>query len=170
MAAMNPNTHVVKKGDTLSEIADTYRSAYNKAMGTNYSTYKYVDVLAAINGISNPNYIVAGQKIYLIKTAAGSSSSSNSTKKNTNAPRIKQSLGLLANSDNKLYVTWAWDKKYTDNYKVRWEYYTMDGVWFVGEDTTSEYKYHTYDIPANAVKVRFRVQAVATKKKNSTNE
>ena len=56
--------YVVKAGDTLSGIAEKYNTTYQ--------------VLASINGISNPNLIYAGQRILLpsgSSTSTGGSSS-----------------------------------------------------------------------------------------------
>ena len=54
----------VERGDTLSEIARDYGKG---------KTYKQ---LAAINGISNPNLIYVGQKIYLGSSSSGGSGGS----------------------------------------------------------------------------------------------
>lgn len=143
----------VQKGDTLSEIARDYGN------GTTYQQ------LAAINGIGNPDLIYVGQKIYLSKT--GSSSSNASTGSQT--VTIKQ-FGLQADVENVLFVTWGWTKSNTENYQVRWEYYTKDKVWFVGSDDTTTYKYSTYSIPSNATQVRVRVKPVSKKKKENNKE
>jgi len=47
--AAQPVVYTVKRGDTLSEIAQRYGTTYQR--------------LAQINGISNPNLIYPGQKI-----------------------------------------------------------------------------------------------------------
>ena len=54
--------HIVQSGDTLSEIAERYNTTYQ--------------VLASINGISNPNLIYPGQKIILPSGSTNSGSSS----------------------------------------------------------------------------------------------
>lgn len=141
-------TYTVKKGDTLSEIA--------KANGTTYQK------LAAINNISNPNLIYVGQVIKLTKTSGSSSSSSTKKKSSSsNTAKIKQ-FGLQSNVDNTLFATWEWSKKYTENYKVEWQYYA-DKYWFTADSSTTEYKFSTYSIPANAKRVRFRVKPISKK-------
>lgn len=159
--AMSPNTYTVKKGDTLSGIASKYRDAYNKSNGTNLTTYKYVDKLVDINDLDNANLILVGQVLKLEGTKP-------TTKKNTSNKATIKLFGLQSNSDNTLFATWKWDRDHVDNYKVKWEYATGDGVWFIGSDGTSEYKQSTYSIPANATKVRFRVKPISTKKKTKT--
>lgn len=159
--AMSPNTYTVKKGDTLSGIASKYRDAYNKSNGTNLTTYKYVDKLVDINDLDNANLILVGQVLKLEGTKP-------TTKKNTSNKAVIKLFGLQSNSDNTLFATWKWDRDHVDNYKVKWEYATGDGVWFIGSDGTSEYKQSTYSIPANATKVRFRVKPISTKKKTKT--
>ena len=140
----------VEKGDTLSQIAKDYKSYSNNA------TYKQ---LAAINDIPNPDIISIGQKIYLTKSGSSSSSKTTSSNKVT----IKQ-FGLQSNADNTLFVTWAWDKKNTDNYEVEWQYHTGDDVWFTAGKNTTEYKQSTYSIPSNAKKVRVRIKPISKSK------
>lgn len=152
----------VEKGDTLSGIAS---NPDFKPYMDSKATYK---TLAAINNISNPNLIHVGDKIYLKKTGS-SSGSSNPTA--MTKPTINK-FGLQSDSDNTLFATWEWDKSSkTENYKTMWYYATGDGVWFVGSDSTTEYKQSTYSIPSNADKVKFKVKPIAkTKKKNGKDE
>ena len=154
--AMSPNTYKVVKGDTLSEIAQKYRSAYNSSNGTSLTTYQYVTKLVDINDLDNANFISIGQVLKLEGSATAK-------KKNTSSKPIIKNFGVQANTDRTLFATWTWDKSHTDNYKTMWYYATGDGVWFVGSDGTTEYKQATYSAPANATKVKFKVKAVATK-------
>lgn len=88
--------HIVKAGDTLSEIAEKYNITYQ--------------VLVSLNGISNPNLIYAGQRILLpsgSSTSTGESSSSASyyiVKAGDNLSEIAQRYGItpqvLANINN----------------------------------------------------------------------
>lgn len=143
------STYTVKKGDTLSKIAS--------ANGTTVSK------LASLNGIKDVNKIYVGQVLKLSGTA------STTTKNTSNKPKIKL-FGLQSNTDNTLFATWTWDKDNTENYKTRWWYATGDGVWFIGSDSTSEYKQSTYSIPSNATKVKFRVKPISKKKKVNNKE
>ena len=139
----------VEYKDTLSSIAKEFLGDASK--------YKQ---LAAINDISNPNYIAVGQDIYLAKTT--STTIVTNKKASGNKVTIKQ-FGLQSNSENTLFVTWAWSKSNTENYKVMWYYGTGDGVWFVGSDGTTEYKQSTYSIPSNAKNVKVKIKPIAKK-------
>lgn len=156
-------TYTVKSGDTLSKIALEQLGSASK--------YQY---LAQINGISNPNLIYVGQRIKLSGTtgsSSGGSSSSSSSSSWLNGPN------LLATDDRVLLCSWEkWSKQpATASYKIVWEYATLDGLWFVGEDdelTVDKdfYKsslYSTYDIPENASAVRFRIKPIADNNKDS---
>lgn len=70
-------------------------------------------------------------------------------------------VGYQTGSDNTLYSSWDWNTSNTDKYNVKWRYYTGDGIWFVGSETTTTYKYSTYSVPSNATLVQFTVQPVA---------
>lgn len=169
--AMNPNTHTVKRGDTLSEIAQQYRSAYNSANGKNLSTYQYVDVLAAINDIPNKNVIGVGDVLKLEKSSSGGT-----TKKKSSSKVVKKrTFGLQAGVDNTLLATWYWDKADTKNYNVQWRYRTKnkdkDGnyIWFYETKSETDYKYSTFSIPAAATRIQVRIKPLAkTEKKKDT--
>ena len=145
-------TYTVKKGDTLSEIAVKHGTTTSK--------------LAAINGIKNVNLIYVGQVLKL----TGSASSGSSKKKTNSSKAVIKAFGLQSDTDNTLFATWTWSKSHTENYKVMWYYDTGDGVWFVGNDSTSEYKQCTYSIPSNANRVKFKVKPISTKHKVNDKE
>lgn len=163
----------VEKGDTLWAIARDYKSYSNNA------TYQQ---LAAINGISNPNLIYVNQKIKLVKSSSssgsgsgsgGSSSSSSSSSSKTLTVTTKVTLdhfGLQSNTDNTLFVTWSWNVKNTANYEVEWTYDSGDGVWFIGNKSTTEDKQATYNIPSNAKRVRVRVKPISKTYTNNNKE
>ena len=158
----------VVKGDTLSQIAKTY-SSY-----TGGATYQK---LAEINGISNPNKIYVGQKIYFKKGSSGSSGSSSGSSTTTSsncATNVK--LGLLANSDKELIATWNWGKeKTTDKYQIVWKYKTFDGKWLVGAEASNSVnenyrslsREYSFNIPDNSIQVAFRVLPIAKNKKSN---
>ena len=146
----------VQKGDTLWGIAKTHLGDGNK--------YKQ---LATINNISNPNLIYVGQKVYLTKNGAPS------TSKTTPSNKVKiTAFGLQSNADGKLFATWEWGKQnQTEKYKVLWKYATGDGVGFIGSDkdiSVDENYYASsrqdiYDIPANATKVTLQIKPISKK-------
>ena len=151
-----------QKGDTLSAIAKKYLGAAKK-----------YQQLAKINNISNPNKISVGRKIYLYsKPSSDSSSSSSTSSSSSNSKKVTiTDFGIQTNSDNTLFVTWNWSKSNTESYLVEWTYHTGDGVWFVGNSGTNTVdsnapalsRQSTYDIPANAKKVRVRIKPVSKK-------
>lgn len=150
---MATTTHTVVSGDTLSKIAAKYKSEYGYS-----DTYTYMNKLVTHNNISNADIIIVGQVIKL--DVDNTSSATTSTTNNTNTPTINL-FGLQSDTDRTIYATWTWSKSNTENYKVMWYYATGDGVWFVGNDGTSEYKQSTYTAPSNATKVKFKVKAVS---------
>lgn len=150
----NDKTYViVKRGDTLSAIAKTY-AQYSG--GASYQT------LAKINDIDNPNLIYVDQKIILSGTVKKSTN-------NTSRATIKH-FGLQSNTDRTVFATWTWTKSNTENYQVKWEYDSGDGVWFVGNNSTVTDKQSTYNAPANAKRVRFYVKPISKKRKVNNKE
>jgi len=141
---------IVERNDTLWDIADTYLGAGNR----------YTQ-LAAINKMNNPNLIHPGQTIYLEKT----SSSSGSSSKSSSAKTVTiTTLELQADVEDTLYVMWTWDKHgNTEEYEVKWEYYTKNLKWFGGVSTTTTTKdlFATYSIPSNATLVRVSIKPVS---------
>ena len=132
--------YTVVWGDTLSSIAKKY--------GTT------VSILAKLNNISNPNYIVVGQKLIVSGSAATYTS-------NTSSKAIIEVFGLQTRTDRTIYATWAWDRTNTENYKVKWVYYTGDGVGFIGQETTVDSKQSLYTAPENAASVAFYVKPIS---------
>lgn len=144
---MAATTHKVVRGDTLWGIAEKYLGS-----GTKYTQ------LAAINDIPNPDLIYVGQVIKLVDDGGSSSSASKDAKQVT----IKQ-FGLQADIDNVLFVTWTWSRSNTEEYEVRWDYYTNNNTWFGGVSSTSttKDKWATYNIPSNATQVRVRIRPIS---------
>lgn len=138
-------TYTVVKGDTLSEIAVKYNTT--------------VANLVKLNDIENPNYIVVGQ----VLVVSGSSSSGTSTKTSTSRATISV-FGIQSNTDRTLYATWRWNSSNTENYQTIWYYDTGDGVWFVGNDSTTENKQSLYSAPENAKRVKFKVKPISKKR------
>lgn len=140
---MANTTYTVKKGDTLSEIA--------QAKGTT------VAKLVELNHIPDPNFIVVGQVLIISGTAA-------KVKKNKTSKAKVVTFGLQSNTDRTMYAVWQWDRTNTENYQMRWYYNTGDGVWFIGEETTTTQKQATYEAPANAIQIKFTVMPVSKKR------
>lgn len=136
-------TYVVKRGDTLSEIAVRYNTTVAK--------------LVELNNITDPDYIVVGQVLKL--TGSASSPTPNKTSK----AEIK-AFGLQSNTDRTVYATWNWSKSNTEHYQVIWSYATGDGVWFIGNESTVTSKQSLYTAPQNAYKVKFKVKPISKKR------
>lgn len=159
---------IVKKGDTLSEIAKELLGSGTKASYTK---------LANWNGISNPNNICVGDKIYYELSGSGSNTPSRkASNDDPNRAKITK-FGLRANSDNELVATWTWSKHSdTDKYEVWWGYYdgtkTAGGgmLWFDGQTSSITNTYDTYTIPDNAFNVCFRVKPIAKTDKDGDKE
>ena len=143
---MANTTYTVVKGDTLSKIASKYNTT--------------VDNLVALNHIADPNYIVVGQVLIVSGKAP-------KVKKNTSSKANVTVFGLQSNTTNTIYACWAWDKKNTENYQVRWYYDTGDGVWFQSSDSeiTVNQKQATYTAPDNAKAIQFTVRPVSKMRK-----
>ena len=152
--------------DTLWHIAEKYLG--------NGSKYKE---LATINKITlykrngmDVAYLTIGQKIYLNSAAAGGSpGSSPSSSSSSNMCTITH-FGVLSTDDKTLYATWTWGSPvHTASYKVAWYYTTVDGLELVGNVTNitvdDEYpdasRQATYQIPDDAVSVKFRVKPIS---------
>lgn len=157
----------VKSGHTLSGIASAYNKQYGKKI-----TYMN---LANWNKISNPDLIYTGQTIKCYNSSGGSGGSPGSTKAPTNVCEITH-FGTNAQNPNELIAEWTWAKESdTESYKFEWGYTNGTGLWLgktissniVDDDNRSIARHTTYNIPADATKVRFRVIPVAKKSKDS---
>lgn len=139
---------IVEKGDTLSEIELKYLPKY----------YNGGKTLGGYNNISNINLIYVGQKIYLSNQKAPA-------KNNTNRAKIEhfglQSKPSEGYTNRTLFATWTWDKSNTENYQVKWEYDTGDGVWFLDSESTVTTKHCVHSAPQHANKVRFKVKPIS---------
>lgn len=137
---MATTTYTVKKGDTLTAIAKKY--------GTT------VSALVKLNNITDPNFIVVGQKLTISGTPA------ETTKSLSSRPVIK-AFGLQSNTDRTVYATWTWDQSNTDCYEILWKYATGDGVGFIGNSGNVTDKQSTYTAPSNAIRVTFKVKPIS---------
>lgn len=115
--------------------------------------------LAKINDIDNIDLIYVGQVLKLDNPSGAITKKKNNTNK-----AIVKHFGYQSNSDRTVFAAWSWDKSYTDNYRVIWKYYTGNGVWFTGSDSTTTDKVSTYSIPNNATRISFKVKPISKTK------
>lgn len=142
----------VVKGDTLWDIAKTYPDYISGS-----TIQARINTMVSLNHIHNPNYIVVGQVIKLSGSATAAPTN------NTSRATISV-FGLQSNTDRTVYATWTWTKSNTKEYQVIWYYDTGDGVWFIGNDSTTTDKQSVYNAPSNAKSVRFKVKPVSKTK------
>ena len=148
-AADGRKYYVVVSGDTLSAIAaDTTIRTYTGG--------KSYQALADLNDIPDANRIYIGQKIYLNGAADKST--------NTTSKAVIKHFGLQSDTTSTVFATWTWSKSNTENYQVKWEYDSGDGVWFLGTNSTVDTKQSVYNAPANAKRVRFTVKPISKKR------
>ena len=133
-------TYTVKKGDTLSEIAVTYKTTVAK--------------LVELNNIKDPDFIIVGQVLVISGDAKKKAAN------NTSTARIDV-FGLQANTDRTVYATWTWSKANTQEYKIMWYYYTKNKVWFVGSNSSTTDNQSVYTAPENATHVKFKVKPIS---------
>lgn len=151
-------TYKVVKGDCLWSIASRYLG----------SGLKWT-VLADLNGISqNRPIIYPGQVLKLdVDSSSGGSGGTvtpptPTVEKSTSKPIIKY-FGLQAGTDRTVFAAWSWSKENTENYETVWYYDTGNGLWFVGNDSTTTEQQSVYSAPSNAKAVKCKVKAISTK-------
>lgn len=147
---MAVETYKVKKGDTLTKIAKTYKST----IGSKLTLNQRIQRLCDLNDISNKDKLVVGQVLKLNGTVAKSKTSSTKTATIT-------VFGLQADTDSTVFAKWSWSKSHTDHYATVWYYKTSDGQWFKGNESDVTDKESTYSAPSNAVSVKFQVKPVS---------
>lgn len=151
------NYYIVKKGDTLSEIAQKY--------GIGTAAAGWLDgaqELQKINKIYDIDYIVVGQKILLYGDRG--------PEKTNNYYVTIKSFGLQSKSERGMYVSWAWTRENTEGFEILWQY-KADGQWWDGTSTNLDLasliaaKYQSmYTAPDNASAVRVKILPFAKKK------
>ena len=138
-------TYTVKKGDTLSAIANRYNTT--------------VKNLAALNDIKDVNIIFIGQLLYI----SGKPTSASLPSSSAGMVPI-YAFGEQSNADRVIYVSWGWSKTNTKEFAVEWDYNTGDTIWFTGARTTVSVDtlfQSTYTAPQNAVSVRVRIKPIS---------
>lgn len=160
----------VQKGDTLSQIAEDYKSYIDGSFANNTERYNH---LAKINDVDNPDLIIVGQTIKL--TGSGSSSSS-STADTSDQLKVKmRTYGLRSYplDTRDVLAVWRHDKT-KFNKKVRnitrtftfkhyeyvWVELTRDGTRETKSTGTATDKNVSYAYSDNAEKVFFKVRPV----------
>lgn len=142
-------THKVVRGDTLWGLARKY--------GTT------IDAIAKLNNIRNVNLIYDGQILYISGKPSGGGGGGSSASPPNNATITM--FGLQADTDRTIFAVWSWDRTETEKFIFEWDYYTKNGTWFSGthSEVSAEYinKDSTYNAPANATKIRFRVKPIS---------
>ena len=99
--------YIVKQGDTLSDIAQTYKDV----IGSSLTNAARVTRLCALNRIPNKDLIYVGQTIYLDAEAPAE-------KKSTSYKPTINAFGLQSNTDRTVFATWKFshDKDHLDHY------------------------------------------------------
>lgn len=137
--------HTVVRGDNLSRLALKYGTTVGEIMRLNPF-------------IKHKDWIYDGQVLKIIGTDP------DPIPVNVSSKAVIQAFGLQVNTDRTIFAVWTWDRSNTENYETRWYYDTGNGVWFVGEDSSTKNKQSIYNAPSNAVKVKFKVKPVSQKK------
>lgn len=159
----NQNVYIVKKGDTLSEIA--------ASNGIGSTAMKGAEILARINGIANMDYITVGQKIYLYGADVDHVKAADVKRKMVSWKTFGKLIDRSGVSTKTVYVAWAWKNpsgSKTACFEVQWEWWAPGMIKpEIGVNTTIELydrddgsakhpPYHSLysGYPDNATKVR----------------
>lgn len=150
---MAAKTYTVKKGDTLSSIAEKHNTS--------------VEYLSKINNILNPEDIYVGQILKINESTSADGSTSISNTSGSNKATIT-AFGLQSGTERTIFATWSWGKSHTDTYDIRWYYSTGDGVGFIGSEEKKSFSnatpQSTYTAPENAILVKFQVKPISKTK------
>lgn len=152
---MATKTILIKRGDTLWDIAETYAAD----IPGNTIPAK-IKTLAELNKIKDPDKVYVGQSVSLSSTGSSSSSS----KKPAPTTQAQVSAFGLKSDDTTgrvMIVNWNWSKTSTAGYTIQWTQY-LNGKW-TGSETDiphpeDMYCQSTFTADELATKVRFRVR------------
>lgn len=148
----------VEKNDSLWKIIDNQPEIAKLVAGSKIQDK--INTIVSLNKLPDPDYIDVGQVLYI---SSVSSTSSSSKKKTTDTNKVTIThFGEQSKVERMMYAAWSWSMhgKKTKEYEVEWYYATGDGLWFVGNDSTTTVRQSTYSAPSNATKVKVRVKAV----------
>lgn len=134
--------YIVKKGDTLSKIANDN--------GISVST------ILTLNHISDPSHIAIGQSLRL------SSDDPDLYKRSQSRP-VVNTFGIRPDTDRNFIAIWEWDRSNTNEYQYIWYYADTNGIWYIGDQSSTIDKKSEYIPPTTAKKVKFRVKAISKK-------
>ena len=141
--------YTVQVGDNLWDIAQEF---YGDPLQWTH--------IAELNGISTSNPIITvGQVLELGDVSSPPPAPDAST---ISTPTI-QYMGVMAGTTRTVYLTWTWSRDHTAEYKVKWFYDTVQGIYFVGGEVsvTAPDQMTTFDAPESAVRVKAMVMAVS---------
>jgi len=173
------NYYIVKKGDTLSQIA------LDNGIGKN--AMDGAKILGKINDIANIDYITVGQKIYLYGSPVNHINSVNLKRKMVSWKTFGKLVDGSGAGDKSMYVAWAWTDptgKTTACFEIQWEWWapgmkspevcTNTTIELFNKDTgmsanlLGKVAYHSLcsNYPDNATRVRAKVLPKVFKKYN----
>lgn len=132
--------YIVKRGDTLSKIANDN--------GISVST------ILTLNHLSDSSDIAIGQSLRL------SSDDPDLYKKSQSRP-VVNTFGIRPDTDKTFIAVWEWDKSNTKEYQYIWYYADANGIWYIGDQSSTTNKKTNYVPPDTAKKVKFRVKAIS---------
>jgi hypothetical protein len=150
-ARLNPNNSTSGSNTLYSKTVDVpYNSDGNKTLNVS-ATYNWRGVSASASKALTP-----------LSGGSGTAAATNVA--------VVDKIGIQTGTDSTVYVTWRWDRDNTENYQVRWYYDTGDSVWFLGSDSTTEFKQSTYGAPENAKRVKVFIKPISKTKTVDGNE
>lgn len=86
--------------------------------------------------------------------------------KQKKATKVK--ISLQKNTERTVYATWTWNGKNTQEYSVLWKYATGNGLWFIGNETTTTSNQSVWTAPSNATAVSVYIKPISkTYKQNN---
>ncbi len=84
-------------------------------------------------------------------------------------PKENITLNIQAGTERTIYAVWKWTVDHTENYEVKWYYYTANRIWFIGNESTAKEKQSIYSPPDNATKVKIKIKPISKKYKKKVN-
>ena len=82
-------------------------------------------------------------------------------------PKENITLNIQAGTERTIYAVWKWTVDHTENYEVKWYYYTANRIWFIGNESTAKEKQSIYSPPDNATKVKIKIKPISKKYKKT---